>query len=124
MKKEIYTLSLLFWAAVSFTGPMTYAASTKTVICGDLRFNPPAKMGDLPDLEFWYAVKVTEFSFRDGNLMLVAMDAEDTTRLRILISAQLNKNKTAYIGQVFKDAGGHELQLLNGPVSCVVKNAE
>jgi len=51
----------------------------------------PAKIGDLPPIDFEYPAKVTRFSFRDGHLLLIAMDQEERARVRIVISAQLNK---------------------------------
>jgi hypothetical protein len=34
----------------------------------------PAKIGDLPPIDFDYPARVTRFSFRDGHLLLIAMD--------------------------------------------------
>jgi hypothetical protein len=83
-----------------------------------LAFVAPAKLGDLPKIDLDYPSKVTLFSFRDGNLLAVAMDEAEPSRLRLAISAQLNKAKGTYDGQIVIDAGGNELQLDNGPVSC------
>ena len=60
-----------------------------------------------------------EFSFRDGNLFLLATDEEEPTRVRIMISAQRDKTG-AYAGQIFVDMGGNQLMLHNGPVRCTV----
>ena len=103
------------------TAKRTVASSGQHITCGDFTFSPPAKMGDLPAMDFEYPVKVTQFSFRDGNLMLVAMDQSDNTRLRVLISAQVNAKSKTYIGQFYRDDGGNELQLNNGPITCTVK---
>ena len=72
------------------------ASSLKTITCPylqaeDLRFDVPANLGDLPTIDFDYPAKVTIFSFRDGHLLLVAMDESEPSRLRIIISAQINK---------------------------------
>ena len=83
-----------------------------------LTFVAPAKLGELPKIDLDYPSKVTLFSFRDGNLLVVAMDEAEPSRLRLVISAQLNKAKGTYDGQIVIDAGGNELQLDNGPVSC------
>ena len=101
------------------------ASSVKTISCPylqaeDLRFDVPAKLGDLPAIDFDYPAKVTIFSFRDGHLLLIAMDEADPSRLRIVISAQLNKARGTYDGQFVVDMGGNELQLDSGPVSCKV----
>jgi len=40
------------------------------------------------------------------------------SRLRLVISAQLNKATGAYDGQLVIDSGGNELQIENRPVSC------
>ena len=58
------------------------------------------------------------FSFRDGNLLLVAMDE---SRVRIVISAQRTKGKSSYDGQFLADMGGNQVQLDNGPVVCKAK---
>src|SRR5579872_4671779 len=50
-----------------------------------------------------------EFSFRDGNLFLLAMDEAEPRRVRIIISAQRDKNTGTYDGQIFVDMGGNQL---------------
>jgi len=101
------------------------ASSVKTITCPylqaeDLRVDVPAKLGDLPAIDFDYPSKVTIFSFRDGHLLLIAMDEADPSRLRIVISAQLNKTRGTYDGRFVVDMGGNQLQLDSGPVSCRV----
>ena len=88
----------------------------------ELTFDVPKKLGGLPPIEFDYSSKVTRFSFRDNNLLLVAMDEMEKTRVRIVISAQLDKAKGVYGGQIVTDAGGNQLMLDNGPVTCKVKS--
>jgi hypothetical protein len=83
-----------------------------------LTFVAPAKLGELPKIDLDYPSKVTLFSFRDGNFLAVAMDEAEPSRLRLVISAQLNKAKGSYDGQIVIDEGGNELQLSNAPVSC------
>ena len=87
---------------------------------GVVKITLPAKTGELPDIDFDYAAKATLFSFRDGHLLLVAMDEEDPSRLRVVVSAQLNKAKGTYDGQIVTDAGGNQRMIDNGPVSCTV----
>lgn len=100
-----------------------FAASAKSVTCSyaagqQLSFDVPKKLGGLPPIEFDYPSKVTLFSFRDDNLLLVAMDEGSKSRVRIVISAQRNKAKNSYEGQILTDSGGNEIMLDNGPVSC------
>src|SRR5258707_15048005 len=57
----------------------------------ELTFDVPKKLGGLPPIEIDYSSKVTRFSFRDNNLLLVAMDEVEKTRVRVVISAQLDK---------------------------------
>jgi hypothetical protein len=84
-------------------------------------FDVPGKLGALPaDIDFDYPAKASSFSFRDRNLSLVAMDEGDPSRVRIVVSAQLNKKSGAYEGQIFVDMGGNQLMLHNGPVRCTV----
>lgn len=98
----------------------------KTITCpflkeGHVTFDVPEKFGGLPAaIDFDYPAKAKEFSFRDGNLFLLAMDEEESTRVRIMISAQLNKKTGTYEGQIFVDMGGNQLMLHNGPVRCTV----
>jgi|GEM_PF-7039230 len=99
------------------------AAGHQAITCSFLngqqvKFDAPARLGDLPNVDFDYPVKVTHFSFHDGNLSLVAMDGGDASRVRIVILAQLRKGQKTYDGQILVDSGGHELQYDNGPVSC------
>jgi len=100
----------------------------QTVTCSfmdsqEVKFDVPAKLGDLPDVDFYPPAKVTLFSFRDNSLLLVAMDVNDPSRVRIVISAQSRKGQKTYDGQFIVDAGGNSLQLENGPVSCVAGSA-
>ena len=101
----------------------TAAGAPKSVTCSylqgqELTFDVPKKLGGLPPIEFDYPSKVTRFSFRDNNLLLVAMDETEPSRVRIVISAQRDKGKATYSGQFVVDMGGNELQLDNGPVVC------
>jgi hypothetical protein len=101
------------------------ASSRGTITCPylqaeDLKFEIPPNIGDLPPIEFDYPSKVTLFSFRDGHLLLVAMDEDEPSRLRIVISAQHNKARGTYDGQIVVDMGGNEIQLHSGPVRCRV----
>jgi hypothetical protein len=100
-----------------------FAAAAKSITCSyangqALNFDVPNKLGGLPTIEFDYPSKVTLFSFRDDNLLLVAMDETSKSRLRIVISAQRGKGKSSYDGQILTDSGGNEIMLDNGPVSC------
>jgi hypothetical protein len=109
----------------SFTLPAAARAAPKTITCpflkaGSLTVDVPAKRGDLPQIDFDYPAKATLFSFRDGNLSLVAMDEGEPSRLRIVVSAQLNKRTRSYDGQILVDMGGNQLMLHNGPVRCTV----
>jgi hypothetical protein len=88
---------------------------------GRVTFDVPTKLGDMPqEIDFDYPAKATRFSFRDGNLSLIAMDESEPSRVRIVISAQLNKKSGAYDGQIFVDMGGNQLMLHNGPVRCTI----
>lgn len=106
----------------------THAASSQRTITCPYPHDPeeqlsvvaPARIGDLPPIDFDYPAKVTRFSFRDGHLLLIAMDQEERSRVRIVVSAQLNKAKGSYDGQIVLDLGGHEIMLRQGPVSCTV----
>ncbi|MBV8840618.1 MAG: hypothetical protein JO000_29120 [Alphaproteobacteria bacterium] len=101
--------------------------NAKSITCpflanGRVSFDVPAKEGDLPkEIDFDYDAKAVNFSFREGNLFLLAVDEGHPTRVRIMISAQLNKKSGAYEGQIFTDTGGNQLMLDNGPVRCTVE---
>jgi hypothetical protein len=101
-------------------------AAAKSITCSypqdqELTFDVPKKLGGLPPIDFDYPSKVTRFSFRDDNLLLVAMDESESARVRVVISAQRDKAKNVYTGQIVTDAGGNQLMLDNGPVTCKVK---
>ncbi len=113
--------------SLAFSAAASPAASSrhKTITCpylkaAGLMFDVPAKLGDLPEIDFDYPAKATLFSFRDGHLLLVAMDQGEPSRLRIVVSAQLNKKSGTYDGQIVVDMGGNQLQLHSGPVHCTV----
>ena len=122
------SIALITSLAVS-TASLAAARKTaaKSITCpflasGKVSFDVPAKLGGLPkEIDFDYDAKAINFSFRDGNLFLLAVDEGHPTRVRIMISAQLNKKTGAYEGQIFTDTGGNQLMLDNGPVRCAVE---
>ena len=115
-------------AGLAFPAAESEAATSKqkTIACpflaqGGVTFDIPAKPDSLPaNIDFDYPAKAAHFSFRDGNLLLVAMDEGDPSRVRVVVSAQLNKKSRTYDGQIFADMGGNQLMLHNGPVRCTV----
>ena len=117
---------LALMTSLAFPAATTAApAARKTITCpfleaGSLTFDVPAKRGDMPQVDFDYPAKATSFSFGDGNLLLVAMDESEPSRLRVVVSAQHNKKSGSYDGQIFVDMGGNQLMLHNGPVRCTV----
>jgi hypothetical protein len=122
MKRAIIVcITVLFAVHVGVAG-----ASAKSITCSypkeqELTFEVPKKLGGLPPIDFDYPSKVTLFSFRDDNLLLVAMDEAESSRVRVVISAQRDKAKGIYAGQIVTDLGGNQLMLDNGPVTCRVK---
>jgi hypothetical protein len=115
---------LMCGLALLATGNTAASSSHVTITCPylqtrDVTFEVPATFGDLPNVDFDYPSKVSIFSFREGHLLLVAMDEDQPSRLRIVISAQLKANG-AYGGQIVVDMGGHELQVHSGAVTCTV----
>jgi hypothetical protein len=124
MRPKLVTLTAAF--ALSLFASAAASSGQRTITCpflkeGRLTFDVPAKLGDMPtEIDFDYPAKATRFSFRDGNLSLVAMDEGEPSRVRVVISAQLNKKSGAYEGQIFVDMGGNQLMLHNGPVRCTV----
>src|SRR5262245_60516455 len=104
--------------SLALSAPATPASSKRKITCPYLQtgltFDVPAKLGDLPEVDFDYPAKASLFSFRDGSLLLVAMDEGDPSRLRIAISAQLNRKSGTYDGQIVVDMGGNQLMLHNG----------
>lgn len=112
--------------ALSISAGTAASAKQKVITCpflkqGRVTFDVPAKPGAMPkEIDFDYPAKATQFSFRDGNLSLIAMDEGESSRVRIVISAQLNRKSGTYDGQIFVDMGGNQLMLHNGPVRCTV----
>jgi len=112
--------------ALSIVARTAVSSKQRVITCpflkeGRVTFDVPAKLGAMPtEIDFDYPAKATRFSFRDGNLSLVAMDEGEPSRVRIVISAQLNRKSGAYEGQIFVDMGGNQLMLHNGPVRCTV----
>ncbi|MFS8048745.1 hypothetical protein [Rhizobium sp. BR 314] len=103
------------------------AASAKSVTClypkdQKLVFEVPKKLTDLPSIDFDYPTRVTEFSFRDGNLLLIAMDDAERSRIRMVISAQRDRATGAYVGQIVTDTGGNQLMFDNNQVECKVRD--
>ena len=75
----------------------------------------------LPEINFFYPVKTKIFSMHAGNFLLVILDKDDSTRTRLVISAQFDKHKKVYTGQMMADWGGNQLQIDNGPVTCKLR---
>ncbi len=73
----------------------------------------------LPKIKFPFASDVTGFNFQNGNLLLVAMDHKEPSRLRIAISARYLMGTGNYEGQTIVDLGGQQVQFDNGSVTCV-----
>ncbi len=102
------------------------AAAPQKITCpfleeGHLAFDIPERPGSLPaDIDFDYPAKATRFSFGAGRLSLIAVDESEPSRVRIKISAHLNKRTGAFEGEIFVDLGGNQLMLHNGPVRCTV----
>jgi len=120
------SVTLTTLLALSIVASTAVLSKQRVITCpylkeGRVTFDVPAKLGAMPtEIDFDYPAKATRFSFRDGNLSLVAMDEGEPSRVRIVISAQLNKKSGAYEGQIFVDMGGNQLMLHNGPVRCTV----
>jgi hypothetical protein len=111
---------------VSAVATAAAAPGPRVITCpflkeGRVTFEVPKKFGTMPsEIDFDYPAKATHFSFRDGNLSLVAMDEEEPSRVRVVISAQRDKKSGAYEGQIFVDMGGNQMMVHNGPVRCTV----
>ena len=122
-------VTLITLLAFSIVASTAASSKQRVITCpflkeGRVTFDVPAKLGAMPtEIDFDYPAKATQFSFRDGNLSLVAMDEGEPSRVRIVISAQLNKKSGAYEGQILVDMGGNQLMLHNGPVRCAVDPA-
>jgi len=120
------SVTLTTLLALSIVASAAVSSKQRVITCPFLKerrvtFDVPAKLGAMPtEIDFDYPAKATRFSFRDGNLSLVAMDEGEPSRVRIVISAQLNKKSGTYEGQIFVDMGGNQLMLHNGPVRCTV----
>jgi hypothetical protein len=121
-----FAAALAIACGLADTSAAAAQAKPKTITCpflkeGHVTFEVPAKLGALPAaIDFDYPASAKEFSFRDGNLFLLAIDEAESSRVRIVISAQLNKKTGAYEGQIFVDMGGNQLMLHNGPVRCTL----
>jgi hypothetical protein len=122
----IARLALRLLVAVLLAPGSSQAASSRPTITCPYPHDPdeqlsvvaPAKIGDLPPIAFDYPARVTRFSFRDGHLLLIAMDQDVRSRVRIVVSVQLNKARGTHDGQIVLDLGGHQIMLRQGPVSC------
>jgi len=120
------SITLATTLILSLVSSTVASSRQKVITCpflkdGRVKFDVPAKFGAMPtEIDFDYPAEATRFSFRDGNLSLVAMDEQEPSRVRIVISAQLNKKSGVYEGQIFVDMGGNQLMLHNGPVRCTV----
>ena len=132
MVKEIFVrlpVTLTVLLVLSIVASTAASSKPRFITCpflkeGRVTFEVPAKLGAMPaEIDFDYPVKAIRFSFRDGNLSLVAMDEGEPSRVRIVISAQVNKNSGAYEGQIVVDMGGNQLMLHNGPVRCTIGSA-
>jgi len=126
ISQTVGCIAIAFFTSLAFSASASAAPSSRqrTITCPYLQtgltFQVPAKLGDLPDIDFDYPAKASLFSFRDGGLLLVAMDEGEPSRVRIVVSAQRNKKSGTYDGQIIVDMGGNQLMLHNGSVRCTV----
>lgn len=123
--KRVVAVSSLAWLLAAPGSSVAGGPAHRNLACApatgpELTFDVPPKLGDLPKIDFDYPSKVTIFSFRDRNLLLIAIDASESGRVRVVISAQRDKATGNYDGQIVRDFGGNERQLENGPVRCKV----
>jgi hypothetical protein len=128
-RRPLAIVGLIGIALVASLSVATAASSpltrTTTINCpflknGRLTISVPANRKSLPKIDFDYDSKATMFSFRDRNLFLVAVDEEHPSRIRIIVSAQLNRKSGTYDGQIFTDTGGNQYMQDNGQVHCTV----
>jgi hypothetical protein len=125
---EMKPTAIFFCLACVLTANEVISAEpvrAKTITCRlpigdqqDLTIDVSAKFGNVPKLAFDYPSTDTTFSFRDDNLLVIAIDNQWPSVTRLVISAQLNSAKGTYDGQIVADLGGHQRMLGNGPVSC------
>jgi hypothetical protein len=99
-RKGLKSVSAIVALACLVIAPQSAEAAKaqRTITCPlpggeNLTFVAPFKLGDLPKIELDYPSKVTLFSFHDGNFLTVAVDEWDPSRVRLVISAQLNRAK-------------------------------
>jgi hypothetical protein len=85
-----------------------------------LVFEVPKIPTDFPSIDFDYSMRVTEFSFRDGNWLLITMDEAEENRIRMVISAQRERGTGVYVGRLVTDAARNQLTFDNSQVKCTV----
>jgi hypothetical protein len=88
--KRTASILCLTWSVFSCDEGVA-TPSAKAITCPitkdvSLKFDIPAKLGDLPQIDFSYPSKVTIFSFRDRNFLAIAVDDADPSRIRIVLS--------------------------------------
>jgi len=123
-------LSIAACAAAALIASLTIASAASSpvvtrhriITCpfladGSLTIDVPPARNAMPKIDFDYPATATMFSFRDNNLFLVAMES---SRLRVIVSAQRDRKSGSYDGQIFVDMGGNQLMHYNGPVHCTV----
>jgi len=123
-------LSIAVCAAAAVVASLTIASAASSpvvtrhriITCpfladGNLTIDVPPARNAMPKIDFDYPATATMFSFRDNNLFLVAMES---SRLRVIVSAQRDRKSGSYDGQIFVDMGGNQLMHYNGPVRCTV----
>jgi len=116
----VLVASLSAAAAASSPLPRATTISCPFLKNGLLTISVPANRKTLPKIDFDYDSTTMMFSFRDRNLFLVAVDEEHPSRIRVIVSAQLNRKRGTYDGQIFTDTGGNQYMQDNGPVHCTV----
>jgi hypothetical protein len=128
-RRPLVIAGLILIALVASLSAATAASSplprATTISCpflknGLLTISVPANRKTLPKIDFDYDSTTMMFSFRDRNLFLVAVDEEHPSRIRVIVSAQLNRKRGTYDGQIFTDTGGNQYMQDNGPVRCTV----
>jgi hypothetical protein len=94
-------------------------ASTErlTLNCGSFQVQLASK-DQAASVVSHFDTELAIYKFSSKNVVLVAMDTDEPTRLRVSLSAQWDAKTKKFAGQAIQDAGGSQLQIENGPITC------
>jgi hypothetical protein len=116
-------LKTLVVAVILLVSSVSHANNTVVYCDRGIQFVVPTTKGSRVNLQYELNAQVTTLEFNSLNLLLVATDQIEPTRIRLTISAVFigitTEGNHIYKGQLMADFGDRQRQIISGPIECI-----